>query len=150
MNADQVPNWEGVEGQAVSLIDRGHLFQRLGQNEEALMSFDKAVAICHPISDKSDPVALVLAQALDNKANALVDLGRLPEAVLCFDQAIQVHNGFVRGDGTWQDVREIAVSVMNKGRALMLLGRNDEARACFEQALDVFEQCESDEDMANA
>jgi hypothetical protein len=39
-----------------------------------------------------------------------------------FRQAIQVHEGFVRGDGTWQDVREIAVTMMNKGRALMLLG----------------------------
>jgi tetratricopeptide (TPR) repeat protein len=146
MNAEEVPNWEDVETQAVSLIDSGRLSQRLGQNEEAFASFDKAVTICRPVSEKSDAVALVLAQALDNKANALMDLDRLAEAVPCFDEAIQVHEGIVRGDGTWQDVHEIAITVMNKGRALMLLGRSEEALACFEQALDGFERCESDED----
>jgi tetratricopeptide (TPR) repeat protein len=150
MNADQVPNWESVERQAVSLVDDGHRFQRLGQDEKALASFDKAVTICRGMSEKSDPVALALAQALDNKGNALVELERLVEAIPCFDEAIRIHEGFVRGDGTPQDVREIAVTVMNKGLALMLLGRNDEARACLERAIDGFERCGSREDYCRA
>src|ERR1019366_1510784 len=130
MNANSRENWQDVERRTVSLIDKGHMLQRLGQNSEALASFDKAVTICRGMSDKSDSVALILAQALDNKASALMDLNRLAEAVPFFDEAIQVHEGIVRGDGREQDVREIAISVMNKGLALMRLGRSEEALAC--------------------
>jgi tetratricopeptide (TPR) repeat protein len=150
MNTNDMPSWKDVEGRAVSLIDKGHMLQRLDGREEALANFEKAVTICRPISEKSDPVALVMAQALDNKANALVDLKRLSEVIPCFDEAIRIHKEIMRGDGTWQDVRETAVTVMNKGRALMLLGHHDEARICFEQALDDFDRCKSDEDLARA
>jgi tetratricopeptide (TPR) repeat protein len=148
MNADNAENWEGVERQAVSLIDKGILLRGLGQDDAALASFEKAVTTCRAVSDESDPVALVLAQALDNKARALMDLERVAEAIPCFDEAIRVHEGIVRGEGTEQDVREIAISMMNKGLALMRLGRSEEALTCFEQALDGFRQCESDEDAA--
>jgi len=74
----------------------------------------------------------------------------LIKAVFCFDEAIEIHEGFIRGDGSWQDRREIPVSVMNKGLALMRLGRDDEARACFEQAIDDFERCGSGDDFARA
>jgi tetratricopeptide (TPR) repeat protein len=150
MNASEEPDWQSVERHAVSLIDKGHELQRLGCDKEALASFDKAVTICRAISDKSDPVSLVLAQALDNKGRALMDLKRLAEAIPCFDEAIQVHKEIVRGDGTEQDVRETAISVMNKGLALMRLGRNEEALACFEEALDAFRTCQSGEDIARA
>jgi tetratricopeptide (TPR) repeat protein len=150
MNADNAGNWHDVETQAVSLIDKGILLRGLGQNKAALASFDKAVTICRPISDEADPMARVLSQALDNKARALMDLERVAEAIPCLNEAIQVHEGIVRGDGTEQDVREIAISVMNKGLALMRLGRSEEALACFEQALDGFRRCESDEDAARA
>jgi tetratricopeptide (TPR) repeat protein len=98
-------------GRGVALIDKGILLTGLGDHERALTSFDKAVSICRPISEKFDPVALILAQALDNKARSLIDLGRSGEAVPCFEEAIQVHEGIVRGEGTQQDVREIATSV---------------------------------------
>jgi tetratricopeptide (TPR) repeat protein len=148
MNANAKPDWQNVERQGVALIDKGILLTGLGDHAGALTSFDKAVLICRPISEKSDPVALILAQALDNKARSLIDLGRSAEAVPCFDEAIQVHEGIVRGEGTVQDVREIATSVMNKGLALMHLDRNDDALACFEQALNGFEECGSDADVA--
>lgn len=150
MSANAPKNLQYVEKQAVSLIDKGILFRKRGKDEMALASFDKAVAICRPASDKSYPVALVLAQALDNKARSLMDLDRPAEAIPWFNEAIQVHEGIVRGDGTEQDVREIAISVMNKGLALMRLGSSEEALACFEQALDGFRRSESNEDAARA
>jgi len=150
MNPDYAENLRHVDRRAVSLIDKGILFRQRGKNEMALASFDKAVTICRPLSDKSDPVALVLAQALDNKARSLMDLDRTAEAIPCFDEAIRVHEGIVCGDGTEQDVHEIAISVMNKGLALMRLGNSEEALACFERALDGFRRSESNEDAARA
>ncbi len=149
MSAGKKASWPDVERQAVSLIDKGHQFQQLGCGQDALASFEKAAAICSK-ADAPDSVQLVLAQALDNKGRALMDLERLDEALPCFDESIRAHEGITRGDGTEQDVREIAISVMNKGLALMRLGCNAEALACFERAIDGFEQCRSREDYARA
>jgi tetratricopeptide (TPR) repeat protein len=148
MSNQESPDWQDVESRAVSLIDKGHLLQQLGRNEEALASYDQATMICCPFSNKCDRLGLVLAQALDNKANALVDLNRTAEAIPVFDEAIQVHESVARGEGSWQDVHEIATSVMNKGRALMLLERCEEAGDCFDQAIEGFEQCGSSKDVA--
>jgi tetratricopeptide (TPR) repeat protein len=150
MSKSESADWQDVERRGTTLIDKGHQFQQLGCDEDALASFDKAVTICRNTAEAPEPIKLICAQALDNKARALMDLKRLDEALPCFDEAIQVHEGIVRGDGTGQDVREIAVSVMNKGLVLMRLGRNTEALACFERAIDCFEQCQSGEDYARA
>jgi tetratricopeptide (TPR) repeat protein len=143
-------DWRHVVEQTTALIDEGREHERTGRYEAALARFDEGVNLCRHSSSKSDEVALALAQVLDNKGCALMDLERLIEAVFCFDEAIEIHEGFVRGDGSGQDVREIAVSEMNKGLALMRLGRNDEARGFFERAIDGFERCESRGDSARA
>ena len=127
MNENESRRWQEVEKRAASLIDKGQLLQSLGQNEEALACFEVAVAITRGARDRSDSVALMLPQALDNKGSALMDLDRLTEALICYDEAIQVHRGIVGHDGTWNDTREIALSIMNKGLALMRLGRHEEA-----------------------
>jgi tetratricopeptide (TPR) repeat protein len=150
MNTDDTLRWKEIEKQTCALIDEGREHQQNGRYADALARFDRAVSLCRGLSDKFDPVALALAQALDNKGRALMDLERLTEAIPCFDEGIQIHEGFVRGDGTWQDNREIAISVMNKGLALMRLGRDDEARVCFERAIDGFERCGSRYDFACA
>jgi tetratricopeptide (TPR) repeat protein len=126
MNADQMPNWEDVEKHAVSLIDKGHILQRLGQDAEALAAFDKAATICRPLSGQIERIDLVLSQALDNKGNALVDLGQTARSLACFDEAIQ--------RGTCKQMWGIAISMMNRGRALMLLGENERALDCLEWA----------------
>lgn len=134
MKTNDIPDWQDVERRAVSLIDKGHMLQELGQHADAFACFDEAVTISLSLSEQSDPVALVLSQALDNKANSLVELGRVNEAIRCYDGAIQVHEGFVRGHGTPKDMRELALSMMNKGRARMLLDHYDQAHECFDLA----------------
>ncbi len=142
MNADEVPAWEDIEKQAVSLIDKGHMFQRLGQDEEALASFDKAVTICRGMSDTSDPVALALAQALDNRGNALVDLERLTEAIPCFDEALEasdlsisLHRTIVKQTNTPEERETMAEAVNLRGHILTKLGRTDDAQECFREAM---------------
>jgi tetratricopeptide (TPR) repeat protein len=146
MKPAEQTNWGDVEKQAVSLIDKGDVLQECGDHKAALASFDKAISICRPLSKTSDPAARLLSQALDNRGNALLELGRVAEALPVFDEAIQIHEGIIRGEGSESDVGEIAVSVMNKGRALMLLDRYDEANECFESAAPKLANCGTCED----
>jgi tetratricopeptide (TPR) repeat protein len=148
MNTNDQLNADVVVRRTVSLIDNGRIYSLLGQPAKALACFEKAVEICRPLSSQSDAVALSLTQALDNKANALVDLGRVAESVPIYEEAIQILENNQRGDGEPWEVREIAISVMNKGRAFMLLGQHDEAAECFQRAIADFWNCGTCEDWA--
>ena len=57
----------------------GQAHLRLNQDEDALASFDRAIA-CEP----------GFADAHGNRANVLADMGRLEEAVAAFDRALAV------------------------------------------------------------
>jgi len=148
MNANDERNVESVIRQTVSLIDNGRIYSRLGQPTKALACFVKAVAICRPLSAHSDLVTFSLSQALDNQANALVDLERVTEAIPVYEQAIQIHENNRHGDGEPEEIREMAISVMNQGRAFMLQGLHDEARECFQRAIADFWDCGTCEDLA--
>jgi len=105
------PNADVVVMRTVMLIDNGRIFSQLGEPTKALACFDKAVEICRPLSTHSDPVALSLSQALDNKANILVDLKRVAEAIPVYEEAIQVLEDNRRGEGQPAELREMAISV---------------------------------------
>ncbi len=142
MNADEVPAWEDIEKQAVSLIDKGHMFQRLGQDEEALASFDKAVTICRGMGDKSDPVALALTQALDNKANALVNLERPAKAIPWSDEALEasdlsisLHRTVFKHANGPKEREPLAEAVHLCGHIQTKLGQTGDAHDCFREAV---------------
>lgn len=59
-----------------------------------------------------------------NKGTALNNLGRLKEALVCFDKALEI---LPRFDAAWLD----------KGVALTKLGRTKEAIECYERALEI-------------
>ena len=59
-----------------------------------------------------------------NKGTALNNLGRLKEALACFDKALEI---LPRFDAAWLD----------KGVALAQLGREKEATECYQKALDI-------------
>lgn len=148
MNANNELNVDIVVRRTVSLIDNGRVYSRLGLPTKALACFEKAVAICRHLSAKSDLVALSLAQALDNKANALVDLERVSQAIPVYQEAIQIQENNRHGDGEPEEIRDMAISVMNQGRAFMLQGLYDEARDCFQRAIASFRACGTCQDLA--
>lgn len=61
---------------------------------------------------------------LDNKGATLSELGRLQEAVACFEKALEINPRFA---DAWS----------NKGNALTNLGRHQEAITCFDKALEI-------------
>lgn len=112
----------------VSLIDSGRVWKTLAQTSKALACFEKAVNLCRPVAAFSSRASISLSQALDNKANTLLDLNRTDEAILTFDEAIQAYKNVKHRDLTANDVREANITVMNKGRGLMLQGNHLEAK----------------------
>jgi protein O-GlcNAc transferase len=83
----------------------------LGEREEALASFDRAIALA-PDS----------AQAHGGRADVLSDLGRNAEAIDGYDRALALEPDAVED---W----------FNRGLALITVGRNDEAIASFDRAI---------------
>jgi tetratricopeptide (TPR) repeat protein len=90
---------------------KGASLDALGQHEDAIGCFDKALAI-----------DLRCATAWTNKGLALIGLGRKGEAISCYDQALAIDPRF-------------ALAWNNKGLALAVLGRFEEALRCYNQAL---------------
>jgi len=101
-----------VEDQsAVFWNTKGAALDTLGKHEEAILCFDKVLAI--------DPMA---APAWNNKGRALVNLGRLQESLECYDKALAIYPLDVPA---WN----------NKGSVLADLGRHQDALRCYDKAL---------------
>jgi tetratricopeptide (TPR) repeat protein len=76
-----------------------------------------------------------LARALMNKGVALSDLGRLSEAIDCYDEAIKIYRRLVEVEGRVELENDLAMALMNKGNALLALGRLSEAIDCYDEAM---------------
>jgi tetratricopeptide (TPR) repeat protein len=96
------------------LTGKGDVLEKLGDHEEALKTFDKAV--------ESFPEN---AHAWKGKGNALNSIGRYDEAVKAYDKAIEL----IPQPGLLS-----AYSWHGKGLALKALGRSSEADAAFAKA----------------
>lgn len=83
----------------------------LGRHDEALASFDKALAI-NPRN----------ADTVRNRADTLYDLGRIEEALAGYDKALEI------------DPRHVG-ALVNRGLLLRDLGRTAEALASYDKAL---------------
>ena len=97
-------------GDAAAWHNRGVILAKLRRLEEAVGSFDKALAI--------QPTA----EAWTNRGAALLELTRLEEALSNFDKALAVKPAFVG-------------ALYNRGNALMELERYPEAAAAFDNML---------------
>ena len=93
--------------------DLGCELVNLGQHEEAIAAFEKALEI--------DPKFHFAWYGL---GNALKELGRNSEAIAAFDKALEIDP---KSHFAWN----------NLGNALSNLGRNSEAIAAFEKALEI-------------
>jgi tetratricopeptide (TPR) repeat protein len=63
-----------------------------------------------------------LANALMNKGVALWNLGRLSEAIDCYDEAIGIYRRLVEVEGRVELANDLASALMNKGVALSEFG----------------------------
>jgi protein O-GlcNAc transferase len=92
------------------LVNLGNLLATQGRRDEALTSYDKALA-----------VRPGFFEALFNRGNLLLEMKRAEEALDSYEQALTVRRDFA---GVWN----------NRGTALRNLQRLEEALASFEQA----------------
>src|SRR5580704_13798791 len=95
--------------QARSHVILGRALHALGRNDDALASFDRAIAL-----------APDLAPAYANRADVLSKIGRNAEALDSYDRALALAPDSV---ADW----------MNRGVALIALNRHDEAAASFDR-----------------
>jgi serine/threonine protein kinase len=95
------------------LSNKGASLDKLGQFDEALTCYNKALEI-----DPRDTIAWI------NKGASLDKLGQFDEALTCYNKALEI------------DPRN-TVGLMNKGRSLHSLGRYDEALTCYNKALEI-------------
>ena len=98
-------------GHAEDWFEQGRCLGNLKREEEALESYDKAIAL--------DPN---YAGAWNNRGNRLLDLKRFQEALESYDQAIELDPNYA---GAWN----------NRGNVLSDLNRKQEALESYDQAL---------------
>jgi tetratricopeptide (TPR) repeat protein len=115
-----------------------------GLCQDAIKTFDRALATCQTFKGDSSTVRLLVARALGNKGAALGDFERNSEAVKCYDAAILIYKQLAEQSGGPDLVADQAVSVMNKGWALIKLGREEEGFRCHHQALKMRRQLLAD------
>jgi tetratricopeptide (TPR) repeat protein len=132
-------------GNPVAYLNRGAVLQELEQWEEALASYEQALAL-HP----------AFAAVYFNRGNALQSLQRMDEALASYNQAIAIqpdyHDawlnrgnllvGLKQWDGALASYNraiviktDSAVAHANRGNVLKELNRLDEARASYDRAI---------------
>ena len=97
--------------EALARSNYGLALKALNRNEEALVSYDRALAL------KSDFV-----EAHYNRGNTLMDLKRPEEALASYDKALEINPHYVEAHN-------------NRGNPLRDLGRPEEALASYDKAL---------------
>ncbi len=130
---------------ADALCNHGLMLQHLGRHEEAIASYDKALALrphdwealhsrglaCSALGRHGDAAVsydrlLTIrpndAEAYNNRGVALAALGHHADALACYDRALAIKPGYVH-------------ALYNRGRTLDELQRYEEALACYDQVL---------------
>ena len=102
----------GELGPAVAWAERGNALINAGQDEEALSSFERSLALA---PDR--------AETWSDRAVALWNLEQFSEALDSVENALQRDPGLSRAQ-------------YNKGRILTTLGRDDDATLAYQQALE--------------
>jgi tetratricopeptide (TPR) repeat protein len=77
-----------------------------------------------------------LAKALVNRGIALRELGRLPQAVTAYDEAIEIRRPLVDG-GQTDLANALARTLMNQGVALRQIGELERAVAAYDEAIGI-------------
>jgi tetratricopeptide (TPR) repeat protein len=99
------------EERAAALVDRGAIYMTLGQNEQAVQDFTKAIQIMPS-----------LASAYINRGHTYFNLGKLELAIQDYDQAIRLDP-------------KVLAPLYGQGVAYESMGQGDRALADFDKAV---------------
>ncbi|MDW8027854.1 MAG: tetratricopeptide repeat protein [Armatimonadota bacterium] len=81
-----------------------------------------------------------LAGAIMNKGVALQSLGRISEAIGCYEEAIAIRRRLVEEEGRVELANDLAKAIMNKGLALKQLGEWQKALECYNEGIGWWER----------
>jgi tetratricopeptide (TPR) repeat protein len=147
MNSQKSLEDETRKKEAETWLKKGNIFARKNKNEEAIECYDKALNLVPDLAD-----------SLDAKGRALIDLDKYEEALDYFDRALRIKpkvariwnnkglalefsEKFDEALKCYEKAIEIRPKIMvpwsNKGRILYILGRFDEAISCYDKAIEI-------------
>lgn len=106
---------DGTSLEALELMNKGYSLTELGRYEEALIAYDRAIAL-----DEDN------AWAWSRKGRALRSLHRLEEALACYDRSLSLQPSYA---AAWN----------GRGIVLDRMNRLEEALEAFEHATDFYE-----------
>ncbi|HEX3693775.1 MAG TPA: serine/threonine-protein kinase [Polyangia bacterium] len=118
--------------QAWLLNDLGAIYDLEGRQQEALLAYQRAIALKEKILPSEDPD---IAKSLGNAALTLQGMDRNQEALESLDRAIAI---LEKALGSAHP--DLATQLSNRGEILNALGRFTEARASFERAMAIWER----------
>ncbi|MDX6270148.1 MAG: hypothetical protein QOD28_1371 [Acidobacteriota bacterium] len=127
---------------AAAYANKGNVFDSLGRLQEAIVEYDKAIAICEKLVNEEGHGELAnnLAACYMNKGNTLDSLGALPEAIVEYDKAITIRERLVNQEGRGELANDLAAAYLNKGSTLHNLGMLPEAIIEYDKAIPIFER----------
>ena len=112
----------------------GRALKESGEAQAALVPLDEARTRFQRLADAGNPDAARMASVcLTDRADALLDLGRLDEAAAAYEEAIELAKQ--RGDP-----RQVAVGRFQLGTVRLLQRRYPEALQAFDEARQTFER----------
>jgi tetratricopeptide (TPR) repeat protein len=136
---------------ALAYMNRGIALAKVIRLGEAIVEFDKAIAIYERLINEEQQThpAKFLALTYMNKGNTLVDLTRLAEALAEYDKAVAIYERLVAEEQQADLAGELANSYMNKGNALQNLNRLPEAIVEYDKSIAIYEQLVTEAQQAN-
>ena len=113
------------------LIDKVEFRRALEISAEAVLVYERLVNV-----QNRQELLNNLAGSYNNKGISLDNLGRLNEAIVEYNKAIEILKNLV-GNGRSELLNDLAMVYLNKGVSLDNLGRLDEAIAEYDKAIEI-------------
>lgn len=129
------------ELEAVNFANLGLALYVLSRLNEAIVQYDKAIAIREELvrEQKREGLTRDLASVYLNKGSALLRLGKLNEALIENDKTIAIYEKLIYEQGRQELAEKLAKGYWGKGITLKDLGRPDEAISQYDKAITIFE-----------
>ncbi len=125
--------WAGIK------FVKGVALDTLGQLNEAIIEYEKAITIFEPLVEQGrGELANNLARVYQNKGIALDTFGKGNEAIIEYEKAIAIEEAMVK-QGRGEIASELAITYVNKGVALDILGQLNEAIIEYNKAITIIE-----------